>query len=1141
MQLEFRNDRNIAVSDQEPGSFFNSSSNFVLLRMPDADEFRNLWIEFDLELRKELKDLLLQPYGDVVEKLGLLGFQAKEAEGRKHTLFGMLTSGTVAKSAHFRKSAMANAMLALDLIPDRTPHGKARKRAPRGLGSVEEHALAMSKKNQEDLIDALVDLDDIDEWMLVSQGSEVGWSKLRKSVQGVDDVSAFLKELAVATESLMGEDDQRTVRHASADQKIQYAPSWFSQWLARRGIWAWPARYVARIMYLYPARFLPLATRLSVAAHHRDFADLVFRYHQGQRNTGASMAIQAFATSALCGNTWDNEFRWYPLAAFKERVGTLSSRLQLSTSINTIYKLAIEHSGANANTRPEARLFLTSTRIGKTGVDAFNWTTAPTSYNTQVASKILGRPITEIPDHVRLWAGQFRELLPLFQVKTIKAVERSLSLWLIFLMTVEAEDAPLDFQSISRPRHVHDLRKENNHTFWTFLDSLYRGDARDQGNRAISDMRKAFHLASVRDGFQHETNPFDAKLDKIGRGYTQRADVTSRKPLELEAWEFIVRKNREHDYGFARSLGPKRFHYTLRNPRSGEYETVFWPAEAIIVDIILNSGMRHISARWIDSGEGDERVLDPETMGLRPNPHPAATIGRNESFLQLVNLPGRETRKIIGMKVGLNKTGAPFVIPWTDSHIVASCRRMLELQTKYNPISAPVKPTTGKGSWEVTRATPELYPDIYPLFRDPGVALHTAVSDTKVLTYWKDLLRACQPGVTALFGYEYPLISDDGLVFDLHALRVTMVSNLLAAGVNIEIVRDLVGHATWLMTWHYNGLRSAKLHTSLQEAMEMRSQAHDRLASGDRDAILEYADEAVTPDFVDHHVGVGLLRGLAERQNRTTFETFLHGICPGGLCATGGEKVGEGKFKPVWRERACSGCRYRVTGPRFKPGIINRVNNLMAELRMSAKRIQELGDRIEQEELKKGKPAHALRRLQRSESGFKDQLAKEYAMELQVLEMVSQVQQMAESEGKSADNLLLPSVPGFDPEQLSYGFAEVHEFELMHTLVKETRLLPASIMEIPQGVEAHFKGMVREILRANNLGDLMLRLPSDKETEASLLVGDALLEHYPEANRFQELLKGAIRLDPSALEGVRKDVSSLLAGSSTQAKQIEFA
>lgn len=63
MNLEFRNDDNLMYSDKEPGSYFNGTDRIVLLRVPDTDELKRLWEEFDRELRSELKDLLVRPYG----------------------------------------------------------------------------------------------------------------------------------------------------------------------------------------------------------------------------------------------------------------------------------------------------------------------------------------------------------------------------------------------------------------------------------------------------------------------------------------------------------------------------------------------------------------------------------------------------------------------------------------------------------------------------------------------------------------------------------------------------------------------------------------------------------------------------------------------------------------------------------------------------------------------------------------------------------------------------------------------------------------------------------------------------------------------------------------------------------------------
>lgn len=873
---------------------------------------------------------------------------------------------------------------------------------------------------------------------------------------------------------------------------------------------------------------------MTVERSYRPLADKVYRYQQDQRNTGAINCIQAFAIAGLAGNAWsegDAGFRWSPLLAFKSAASEFSNTV--GVSLNSIYRIAVEHFGHELSERSEAKLFLHSLRLKQVGLEAFNWTSRPTSYNTQVASKLLQMPVTAIPDHVRSWAVQLREVLPLFDVKSIELVERSLNLWLIFLMTLEPDAAPVDFQSISRTKHIHDIRNENLRTFRVFLDSHFREDPSDQGNRALAALQKAFYLAAVRDGFQHLNNPVEPKLDTISRKNSKARDVTHRRPLEMEAWELIVRKNREGDFAFARSLGPKRHHYTLRNPETGEYDHVFWPAEPILVDIILNSAMRHISARWVDSGQGDEELLDTVSLKMIPNPHPSATLGRQESFLQLVTVPDKVQRKLVGMYVGINKSGKPFVIPWCDPEIIRSVERMRALQAKYNPIKSPVKPINRRLR-QLTRGVEERFPDIYPLFADPANPSNLAVSDAKVRTYWKELLRECQPAVNELFGHEYPLIDDDGMVFDLHSLRVTMVSNLLEAGVSPEIVRDLVGHATWMMTWHYNGRRSSMLHSAVQEMIARRAEAHDALASGDRDAILKYADEAITPDFVEVHVGKEMLRRYAERKSLAPFTVFSHGICPGGSCSTGGQRISEGKYKPVWRERACAMCRYRVTGPKFLPGIINHLNNLMAEMRLSARRAKTLSDEIERVEAETGKPAHGLRRLQQAESGLRDHLSREYAAETKVLAMVSQVKTAATAEGTPSDAILLPSAPDFDMSQLEYGLAEVHEFELMHTLVKETRILPASIMETPLGIEENLKAMVREILRANDMSEIAYRMSGPHEKEICIRIGDALLQEHSEPPRFQKLLEGAVRLEPDAINRIRTEVGALVTHDSSR-------
>lgn len=316
MNLELQNDDNLMYSDKEPGSYFNGTDRIVLLRLPDVDELKRLWEEFDRELRLQLKDLLVRPFGEIVREFGNLGFRTGNAAEREDQLFGMLTQNSE-KSAHFSKPALFAAAAALDLVADQKPNGQQRRRMKRGDGKIMDQVLAMPRDAQKAIIEVIVDdHENIDEWMLVSQGSEVAWKALRTRVYEATDSAAFLEELAVDTDRAMGEREKRVVRHADPNEKIRFAPKWFSQFLAKRKIWVWPAKYSSTMIYLYPARFTPLIARMSVAAEHRDLADAVFRYHQGKGNTSSAVTLQAFATAALCGNTFETtrgSFNWYPV------------------------------------------------------------------------------------------------------------------------------------------------------------------------------------------------------------------------------------------------------------------------------------------------------------------------------------------------------------------------------------------------------------------------------------------------------------------------------------------------------------------------------------------------------------------------------------------------------------------------------------------------------------------------------------------------------------------------------------------------------------------------------------------------------------------------------------------------------------
>ena len=76
--------------------------------------------------------------------------------------------------------------------------------------------------------------------------------------------------------------------------------------------------------------------------------------------------------------------------------------------------------------------------------------------------------------------------------------------------------------------------------------------------------------------------------------------------------------------------------------------------------------------------------------------------------------------------------------------------------------------------------------------------------------------------------------------------------------------------------------------------------------------------------------------------------------------------------------------------------------------------------------------------------------------------------------------------------------------------------------------------MVREILRANDMSEIAYRMSGSDEKEICIRIGDALLQEYPEPTRFQQLLEGAVRLEPEVLEAIRTEVSMLVVPGSSQ-------
>lgn len=1092
--------------EEEPGALTNLSADFVLLKLPSKIELNGLWRDFVASLREHLWMILSASLERTSDKYGALGVRHANITANATLPLGLYAYGDPGKLVYVTKKGAAAALVKLGLLSRTTPTGKERTQARHGDGGIVTSLTALSGEQKRSALREMVFSSVmIEDFLAFDQNTGFDEAGLVFLLNTCPPKEA-LRSLASSADEMLSS-GLRAQRNLG---KRDYATLWFSLYLASRGIWLLPITYVSNVRSFTPARLLPLSAYLVTPQSCLDLADRVLSMQKGASGTSIAFVLNVYV--ALAGSSTmlrDIQFPACHLVHFKEWVQSETGNNIHSSSANGLYRLLAEYYSVPLATRPEVTIFSTHKRLAQRGAQPFSWVFTPQPRNTRTAARCLGRSIADVPDFVKSWALQLRELLPLFGVKDLGTVVDCLDTWLIFLMTLAPEEVPLTFIDIDRIRHVNDMRGNSETTYHWFLKTYFVDDARAIGQQAITKLKQAFLYAAARDGLSL-TCPFDVELDRAV-GNRQRHGKTVRKPLDIEVWRIIAEENRRDSFGFSSRLGDgNRTWLRLRRPATDQYDLVHWPAEAVVIDLILHSAARNKMARWVDSGEGDEYAIDIETLEQRPNPLPTATPKRREGFLQVVNLADKDRTKTIGMHFNTNKTGPEFTVPWIHPELLKSIRFMQDLQQKYNPITHPIPardPSTSDGFVDLT-----LFPSVYPLFRMPGHPASVAVTSGRVLSYLKKLLAHCQPIVEQKLGYKYPLVSDDGTVFDVHSLRVTVVSNLLDSGIDISIVQYLVGHTTVVMTWYYNARRDESVYNTLRAAFERMDTELSAVEGGVASSIEALAASAESVSIVEDHVGADLLR--EHRSRAAPIEFFAHGICPGGNCETGGARYLQGKHLPVWRPRACAGCRYRVTGPAFLVGLVTRLNSLTAEMRLSLEKTKILSEKIAAKEKESGRCESVLRNNRDSERSLRDGLAKEWALELRT---IRRCEAMLANKDASAENL---PARGDAPSlgAMTLHFAEATDFELFHSLVKTTELHPATATDVPVGTEFQWDRLMRKLLAANRMEDVFLRVPEHQAKQSFLALGDALLSHIGDPSELQRLLDGEI--DFAAVPGL---------------------
>ena len=542
------------------------------------------------------------------------------------------------------------------------------------------------------------------------------------------------------------------------------------------------------------------------------------------------------------------------------------------------------------------------------------------------------------------WTSIFHEYVAIVgtQVKQLKPVRRALNFWLDYLLFQQSP--PLSPYEVIRSTHIANSDPRVS-TYTRILElSPASNSTRNNSLRELYDFFEWIRRKELEKGNSFG-NPVYFDIDRwqqdASQGQTHRLALNQD---QIDRLKEIISKD---DFEFCKDKKkfPRDFVTVLDN-ECGELVEAWFPGRARALHTMLCLPLRSFQTLWMDSGEGDELEVifsdgpNPASPVTRPNSHPNRTRDRNMGPFRLTVESDGLT--YIGLYIPTNKTNATYkkkevghLFPWVDDEVIKNIRAMQLWQRRYGfPISSPVEAIFEER--EERFYTTKVM--VFPLFRDPTRKDKSLpVSRTRLQNLFYEALieadrfeRQKNPSLPPM-----AVRKSEGLAYeseyDLHSLRVSGITNLLEAGVPLEVVsRYMAGHHSLVMTLWYNKIELKRVRQQLMAARNSLVATDvgltEPLVSSDRRRI----DRTTSGDN-------SLIRDA-------TWRVKIDGICPGARCAEG-VIDGFGNPAPVPDNR-CSLCRFHLTGPRFLVGNTILMNDILRRVHARQNDMRELQESL---------------------------------------------------------------------------------------------------------------------------------------------------------------------------------------------------
>lgn len=378
----------------------------------------------------------------------------------------------------------------------------------------------------------------------------------------------------------------------------------------------------------------------------------------------------------------------------------------------------------------------------------------------------------------------------------------------------------------------------------------------------------------------------------------------------------------------------------------GKYK-IWFPGSWMHTYALASVPIRGMQLAYVDSGEGDDEipVLEDGKILWKSNPSPFRGCKKDQGFVK--NYPNSE----IGMHITTNKTSRnrpEYDIPWIPEALAIWCIRFRNWQTKYNPITKPMR-------WEdcentnLNLADRKIKQENSFLFRDLNTEECNKSFGARLGSRIAIALYNIQPPEVMLASIEGDAnsVTSYSSRYTAHTMRVSLITAyVMEFRLPLEIIVKIAGHSSVIMSIYYVKVNGEMLRMKFEE--------------GEKRAL---ADRAKAVWQMVQQGRANQVKGQLITNNEEAIKRFVGDIAAGsalfrdyGLCTFAGSRCHDGYMNEIGKAVAvpaghlgsenCVRCRHFVTGPVFLGGLLSLANEISLSARMQFDHIDSMGQKV---------------------------------------------------------------------------------------------------------------------------------------------------------------------------------------------------